>query len=167
MNSVIELVKLYNKEEVLQLVQELDLGLDESLPSMKLVELMVADLTEFGLPEEEMTSELMEDFLIDAGFVDEDGNVLERQVAKTEEKPQSAPTITIPVEGIDVNKVPCFGFADVRAPECNRCKLFDPCTSRRLAVRATMACFGKMFDIDSEECRGCLEAGPCRIECQK
>lgn len=162
--NISELLRSYNKEEVLELANELELDITEAMSSKTIVNDILSDLASNGLPADDDMTDLMEDFLIDAGILSEDGEELEWILPK-EDQPASIPVTVVQqpeATSIDVTRVPCYGFADQRAPECNRCVLFNQCMEIRLVFRAQMACFG-MYDSNDAQCRTCLEAGPCRI----
>jgi len=141
--------KEFRKSELFDIADELDLDVEEGLRSLELSDLLVEDIETNGVPEPEECSDLMFEFLVVAGFVDEDGEIIE-YVEEEEE-----------TEEINYEEMPeCFSLADDRDPACNRCKVFEICMKERIANRPK--CFGRLYSPNAEECKNCLEALYCK-----
>lgn len=152
--------RMFKKVELISIAEELGME-TESLTARQLVVGIVNDLEQSGVPETGDCSDELFEFMLNADFIDEDGNLIEVSNGRkggtdeVEEEEDDSDEISIPEE-----LPPCYAFADSRDPACNRCVIFDMCHEERVLVRPE--CYGKLFDATSEECRGCLEAGPCR-----
>ena len=150
--SVREVHKVINKSRLIGIAGELDL--DVSSMNVRQIVLVIAnDLEANGIPEDQDCSDELYDFLVDADYIDEDGNILEEQEGDDE--------VTDVEEEHEEEDVPeCFTYAEQKDPACARCKLYDACYKERIASRP--ACFGIHWDMNSEECKICLEFGACR-----
>ena len=147
-----DLCKEYRKQEIMTLAEELELSKRGSAGTI--MEKVIWDLEDKGVPDESECSELMSDFLLASGFVDEDGNIIEDDEDEEEE---------LDDEPLVIEKNPeCFAFADDRDPACNKCKFKESCMVARINDRPE--CFGELFDRNSEECQGCLEVTFCKKE---
>ena len=139
-----ELMGVFTKTEIIAIAEELGLPLDDGRPTaLQILQMIDDDLRQHGVPPEEDCSELLDDFLFQAGWIDEDGN----PIAKVEVQP-------------DVVLPECFSWADERDPSCKRCKVFEACLVKRIAKRP--GCYGKLFMASNEDCMACLEASTCR-----
>lgn len=152
-----DILKEFTKPELQKIADELEIETG-NISSKKLIQLINADLTENGIPEEDDCSQLLEDYLYVAGFIDAGEEATESEPEAVEPEPQPEPIL-------DEAELPdCYKCADERDPSCKRCKVFDACMRERIAIREhELPCFGKLFDINAEECSHCLEAGPCKI----
>lgn len=153
------LSKKYRKTELLDFLAELGIEAESGTRAYDLMVTLVNDLLLNGVPEIDDSSDELLIFLQDTGFVDEEGELLDFQyeggvdaledVVESEEEPVKLPE--------------CFGFADLRAPECRRCKVYDLCAVERVKFRPP--CFGKLFAQHADECLTCIEASSCRLVC--
>lgn len=158
-----ELYQQFSKSELSSIAEELELDIDVQLNSRKIIDAVLKDIEENGLPELDTCSELLGEFLVAAELYDADGNVVEKQQAITvEAKPVAA---TKPVEQETVNVPQCYGFEDDKDPSCQICKLQAICKQTRMDNRP--ACFGKLFSEHDENCKACIEYNFCRIETAK
>lgn len=171
----------FSKAELIEIANELGIDAD-GVRALELVELIRDDIRENDLPAEEDTSDLMEDFLYVAGYIDEDGDIivgepeggkLGAQVVKFEGFTEDhVVTITDTGDGVtvladgfiiageEVSKPPCFSFADERDPACRRCKVLEYCKAERIKSRPK--CFGLLYKATDEHCIKCLEAINCK-----
>jgi hypothetical protein len=151
-----ELYKKFTKLQVLAIATELKIKgykrfASSQLQSKDMCDAITKELNANGLPED--LSDVADDtfnFLIDGGWVDADGNIIEPEAAKVEE-----------VEEPSEIKLPgCFGLEDDLDPACKHCRVQDRCRTQRIASRPS--CFGKMFSANEPECKACIEAIFCR-----
>jgi hypothetical protein len=156
-----DLSKKYRKSELIDFLAELGVDAEPSVRAYDLMLMLVNDLLENGVPDEDDVSDDFIIFLIDAGFIDEEGELLDFQYDEggvVDDKPVG---VAEPVE--EVKYPECFGFADKRAPECRRCKVFQLCAIERVKFRPP--CFGRLFSQQADECTTCIEANSCRMVC--
>lgn len=144
-----EIVKRFGKKTLLGMCEELGVEVRSSVRAADLVDIIDDDLDENGVPEE--MSEELEDLAFVLGYIDEDGNLIEPDDTEGEKEQE---------EVIDGELPDCYGYADGQDPACKKCKIFDLCMAERIALRP--ACFGTMYDNNSPECHGCIEAMECK-----
>ena len=150
----------FSKKELIAVAQELEIKVAGSETTRSLAAVILKDLEENGIPENiGDISETLVELLQTAEFIDEEGNILEG-----EEESVAGPVVPdVKVE--EVVEIPdwiCFSYADPRDPACNKCKLYDPCWNRRVALRPE--CFGKRYLASDAECQACIEATYCMKE---
>jgi hypothetical protein len=96
---------------------------------------------------------LVEEYLYIAGFVDGQGNPIER-------KPKKLPLD----EFMQLHVIPktpdCYSFADDRDPACQRCMLYIYCAEKRL--ECLPPCFALLWDKNAAECSVCIDAPFCK-----
>lgn len=149
------LCKQFDKDEIFQIAKELGLEVQAVDRAIVVMEMVLTDIEENGIPETEECSDLMFEFLVNAEYVDEEGNVLgEEAEAQEAEKIEE-----------ETAKPKCYSFADNRDPACKRCKLLDSCMKVRITNRPP--CFGLLFDRNDAECIACLESPFCKIEFER
>lgn len=152
--SVQEVHRAFKKAELIGIADEL--GMDVQKMNTRRIVLAIAnDLDKEGVPYIDECSDELYDFLIEAKYIDEDGNLLQF------EKGGSDDLDSKPEEPVVEDVPECFTFAEHKDPACQRCIIFDACYTERLASRPV--CFGKHWDMNAEECRACLEFNDCRI----
>jgi len=147
------LYKQFNKSEVIEIAGELELKTKVTQSAKVMTNMILDDLNDEGVPEE--CSELMNEFLYAAGYIDEDGDLIE------EEEDEQIEDVSTQIEDVEeVDQVPdCYTFADERDPACKKCKLVRECVLARIDNRPV--CFGQFFDDKVEECKACIEAPLC------
>jgi len=152
--DVATLYKEFNKSEIIEIANELDLKTKVTQSAKIMTNMILGDLNDEGVPEE--CSELMDEFLYVAEYIDDEGNLLEE-----EEDEQIEDVSTQVEEAKEVDQTPpdCFTFADERDPACKKCKLVRECVLARVDNRPL--CFGQFFDDTAEECKVCIEAPLC------
>ena len=151
--DVATLYKEFNKSEIIKIAKELDLAVKVSQSAKVITNAILADINKEGVPDID-SSELMDEFLYVAGYIDDDGNLKEED----DEQIEDVSTQVNEVEEVD-QKPDCFTFADERDPACKKCKLVRECVVARIDNRP--ACFGQFFDDTAEECKVCIEAPLC------
>ena len=146
------LYKQFNKSEVIEIAGELELKTKVTQSAKVMTNMILDDLNDEGVPEE--CSELMNEFLYAAGYIDEDGDLIEEEDEQIED-------VSTQIEDVEeVDQVPdCYTFADERDPACKKCKLVRECVLARIDNRPV--CFGQFFDDKVEECKACIEAPLC------
>lgn len=130
----------FTLSELLKLATELEVTCSKTITSSKLVVMLYNDIEENGVPEE--TSDLLEDFLMCLGYIDDDED-------SDEQEPKEEELV----------KPTCFGFHDGHDPICKDCPVATHCKKVRISNRPN--CFGLLFDRTNEDCKGCIEFGAC------
>lgn len=166
------LMEQFNKKEILQMSEELGLDNSPSDSMSSVMEAIINDLEENGVPLAEDCSDLLNDFLYVAMFVDEDGNLIEIEDIEDEEDEEQEEEEKIPKrfdtekedepdkEPVEDNLPECFSFHDERDPACRKCKVRELCREERVKMRP--ACFGKLFQKNNADCEVCLERTFCK-----
>jgi len=147
------LMKDFTKSEMLSIATELEVAVTRRTLFSTILEMVLDDLDENGIPDD--GSELLEEFLVAAEYLDEDGNIL--PALEIEESENGGDDDDD--DGESVELPPCFGFADKRDPACRRCEMYDGCLAERIASRPP--CFGRLYSGTAEECEICIEASNC------
>jgi len=151
-----EILQEFNKSELLEILQELGIVYEIHTMARDLIQSILNDLNESGLPDplnEKECSELLYNFMWIAGYIDEDGNILNEEEEADNEIKKPVKEEQLP---------PCWGFEDDRDPSCNRCKLQDLCRQQKINTKPE--CFGRLYDMSAHECQMCLVASYCKIE---
>lgn len=155
-----DLVSDFSKKEILAIAEELDLEFSSRVRSSEIVNSILEDMDENGIPVSDECSELLTEFLIAAEYIDDGGNVVEDGGDEDSKEGSDEKEEEMPAE-----PPPCFGFADERDPACKRCNAYSVCMEERLATRPE--CFGRLFSAVAEECKVCIEASPCELAMSK
>lgn len=129
----------------------------------QLIEAIFSKLDKDGIPEPptgemetlQRSELLLEDFLYVAGYIDGQGNPVDRKVASTKLPLQDY------LELHNIPKTPdCYSYADDRDPGCGRCMIYLYCAEQRLSNLPP--CFAVLWDNKAPECGVCLEAAFCK-----
>jgi hypothetical protein len=159
------LYRNFDKQELLSIADQLKIPVKGNPTSKGLCEYMSGVLDK-GVPELGEVSDATFDFLVAGGWIDEDGNVLDVNLANAEvDDDDEEETYEIHEKESDVLvaeeiKLPqCYGLEDDRDPSCRRCKVKDACKVLRIANRPK--CFGLMHDGKEPECQVCIEEASC------
>ena len=152
MADVATLYKEFNKSEIIDVAKELELSTKVTQSAKVITNMILDDLNDEGVPEE--CSELMDEFLYVAGYIDDDGNLKEEDDEQIEDVSTQVGEAEVIIQEPD-----CYTFADERDPACKKCKLVRECVLARVDNRPV--CFGQFFDDTSEECKVCIEAPLC------
>lgn len=167
-SDIIELAKQFSKAEISQIADELSLDKSIGTRSTVIIQAIVNDLDENGVPEMDDCSSVLMEFMQSSGYVDENGNLLDVVEEGLSEQTNDEPTQQIVSEAdVPAESLPeCFklSIADDRDPSCNRCRVFAICHTNRMSKRPE--CYGLYFDQRAEECQACIEAYTCRIATQ-
>jgi len=136
-----------SKQDVLTVAKELGLKVQAADRTAVVIELILDDIEENGVPETEDMSDIMKRLFIVAKVIDEKGELL-----PPEEDKESV---------VEVEKLPeCFGMADEFDPACKKCKVLQKCKVER--QNNVPPCFGKLFEVNANECSICIENVRCR-----
>lgn len=162
-----DIAKAYGKAALLEVARELEIDdIKQATHIYKLVEAIDTNVRSEGVPEPEEASDDLFSLMIDMGFIDGDGNILDEDESDESEQEPSEPTKT---KGVKPKKKEapelrpgCWGTGDPEDPSCKKCSKREECIEVRIDNRANMSCFGKRFDTDSEDCKICLEWDACR-----
>lgn len=119
----------------------------------EILDKIVEDCNENGVPDWEDCSKLLRQFLITAGITDSDGELITEESKEAAEKTSE--------DSQDVGTYPeCFGLADLRDPACNRCKVLELCMQRH--QESLPPCYGKEYSDGAPECALCIENTKCK-----
>lgn len=157
-----EIQTQFTKDELLQVARELGIVVDISVMYRNILNTVINDLEENGIPEPDDCSELMLEFLYVLDYIDEEGEpILEVYVEEEEwEDGEEEESVDEEYDIEQIKKeVHCFSYADSLDPSCNRCKVFDLCMKAREELRPD--CFGTYSDTDPD-CAACLEMSLCK-----
>jgi hypothetical protein len=160
------LYRNFDKTELLGIADQLKIPVKGNPTSKGLCE-YISGVLDKGVPELGEVSDATFDFLVAGGWIDEEGNVLEINLAKAKssdddddeeeftihEKEPDALTVE------EVKLPQCYGLEDDRDPSCKRCKVRDACKVLRVANRPK--CFGLLHDGNEPECQVCIEEAFC------
>jgi hypothetical protein len=146
-----EIYSVISKKEVLTVARELGLEVESSDRTQVVIELILDDLNENGVPENDDMSEEMKKFLITAKIIDKDGELISEEQTKEEDAKEEEEEEKLPE---------CFGMADEYDPACKKCKVLQKCKKQR--EDNTPPCFGKLFEQGANECSICIENVRCR-----
>jgi hypothetical protein len=154
-----ELYAAITKTELISIARDLGLVVAPTDRGVIIIDMILEDSAENGIPETEDMSPAMRKFYMTAKIIDKDGNILEEgEVEEPEE--ESKP------EEPEEEKLPdCFGMVDEADPSCKRCKVVQRCKEQR--EKNLPECFGKLFDRQANECQICIVAGYCKDSMSK
>ena len=142
----------FTKSELLDIAESLGLTIGETTSKM-LVKLIMQEMIDNGVPDITDCSETILEFLVAAEITDIDGNFLD----ETQEESDLIPELD---EQEPTNVPQCYGFEDARDPACNKCTVQQECRKQRMINRPP--CFGKLFEVNDENCKVCIEAPFCK-----
>lgn len=150
-DTITNINSVLTKQDIFSIIS--DLGIPEpelSTRYAQLVEIIVKDCDDNGVPEWGDCSKLLRRFLITAKITDSDGELVTpvSLEASTDDSKE-------PVEYPE-----CFGLADEEDPACLRCKLLEECKKSR--SESLPPCFGKGYSGDAPECKLCMEQTSCK-----
>lgn len=152
MGDLKEIYSQFKKSELLDITKELEMSVDASTPITVVTEAILTDIDTNGVPEDlEDISDILFEFLVVAGYIDEEGNILEK-----EEVAEQKTVVEVEEEIPDWI---CFSYYEVRDPACKVCKLAARCEKARISKRPE--CFGISYNQHEPECQMCIEAPYC------
>lgn len=139
------------KQDIFTVISELGITEpDLTTRYSQLVDIVVKDCNDNGVPEWGDCSKLLRKFLITAKITDINGELITAETL--EASPEESKT--------DVEYPECFGLADDKDPACLRCKVLEECKKSRL--ESLPPCFGKSYSETAPECRICMEKNLCK-----
>lgn len=141
------------KRDILDIIEELGIdSVELSTRYSEIVDAIIKDCDENGVPEWGDCSKLLRTFLMVAEITDKEGELLtEESSVKIEEE----------TEVQDVGSYPeCFGLADVKDPACNRCVVMKLCLDKH--KHSLPPCYGKEYSELADECAICIENSTCK-----
>lgn len=145
----------FMKAELLSIAESLGLDTTSETTSKVLVKRIMQNLVDEGVPEIDQCDDLMYQFLVAAEMIDINGNLIEGETAEETDAITEEPS-----ESESENVPPCYGFEDDRDPACGKCRVQIAC--RKLRIRQRPPCFGKLFEVNDENCKVCIEAPFCK-----
>jgi hypothetical protein len=148
-----DIISQFKKSELLEISKELEISVAGTETTRLLAAMIIEDMEQNGIPESGDVSDSLYELLIVAEYIDEDGNALDGEVVESEQFEEDIPDWI------------CFSYADPRDPACQKCKLYDLCTKKRLESRPS--CFGKLYSSTEPECEVCIESIMCEKESNK
>ena len=146
-----ELQESLSKRDLLEISELLGIDVDISERYSKIVDIIVEDCDNNGVPEWEDCTKLLRKFLIILKITDVNGEV----IAKSEESPVKEEQVT------ELEYPECYGLADAKDPACIRCKVVEECLIKH--KNSLPPCYGKSYSDTAEECALCIE----RISCKE
>jgi len=139
------------KQGLLEIINVLDIpDVDISERYSKLVDIILADFEENGVPEWGDCPALLRKFLITAKITTEAGDLIEHTDAQSEESPAA-----------EVSYPECFGLGDENDPACLGCKVLEVCLLKH--KESYPPCYGSQYSDDAEECGICVERTACKM----
>jgi hypothetical protein len=160
MNLTDHVAAEFRANELVLIAESMGLSPISRWGGRKLVDTINAHIARTGIPTaptDPVIAQLLEEFLFVAEWTDKKGNPLARK-----SKSEPAKTLQQFLTETKQKKPDCFGFADDKAPECDRCELYNWCADDR--VQNLPSCYGLLFKFDEPECKGCLEAPFCKAK---
>lgn len=156
-----ELEALFTKEELLELCDLLGIerGMDIYPTSRWMITSLIGDFNTQGVPEFDSELVLLNQFLLEAGYINEHGE--EVTTIDGGEDVVKEPEYTLESVLNGNPKPPCFSMTDELDPACKRCKVLSFCSLARIALRPD--CFGELFSATDENCLMCIERHACKI----
>jgi len=160
--TIQEVHRVFRKTELIDIADELDADYSltylDRINTRDIVLLIINHIEEHDFPNPDKCSDNLYEFLLNIDYINEDGERIDPSDRLTyEEVPIIAPGAK---NGPLANDPECFSFAEIRDPSCKACAIFDRCSIERTSRQPD--CFGLLFSVESEECRGCIEAFKCR-----
>jgi len=153
-----ELYTQFKKVELVEVAKDLDIKIDPRRQSNRQISKeILKDLEANGVPEVDDCSDLTNELLFVAGYIDEQGELIEEVDIEQDDEDEEVEVVE---EDLPEKLPPCFTFADERDPACKRCKVKIPCLEQRIINRPP--CFGRYYNKHAEECEGCMEAVNCK-----
>lgn len=162
MDRIDNVAKEFNSAELVLVAEQCGLAPTSRWGQRQVIEAIIAKIDKDGIPDPPHTDVveelgrgevLLEEFLWLAGYVDDNGNPVERKAAKL--------PLTDYMTLHNISKKPdCWSFADDRDPACQRCLLYIYCGEQRLANLPP--CFAVLWDANEAECSVCIDAAFCK-----
>ena len=143
-----------SKSKILEIAKDLGLVVSPTDRTAILVDLILEDTEENGVPEfEEMSKDMLEFYCL-AGIVNDKGEIIEESVSDVEETLEED-------SKEEQKKLPdCFGMADELDPSCKRCTVLQGCMKKRDSNLPE--CYGLLYERNDNECQLCIVATLCK-----
>ena len=157
-----EIIKRFGKARLLDIANELGMPTSASTHSWKIIQAIIDDLDENGVPEDEDLSNDLFDFLVAISYITEKGVIIEESDKEEpdeeeEDEQKGDDSVNLPEDLPD-----CWGQGDKDVPACRTCPILKQCWSKRLKARKTRVCFGSLYDEGAEDCKICVEWKYCK-----
>lgn len=170
-NIIDNLAKEFKVQELTLIAEEVKLSPVSRWGNRQYAEAIITGIRKDGIPDAPVGKlssgqELLEEFLFIAGYVDEDGNLVDESNLPPELVGDVIGSKRLSLEQFmqkeNISTKPdCFSFADDKDVNCPGCKLYPYCAEIRLANLPQ--CFGLMWDPAIVDCvEQCIEAPFCK-----
>jgi hypothetical protein len=150
-----DIAKRFGKAAILSIAKdELGIDINPSEHIYAVIEKIVADIEEQGVPDSSECNDDLFDLLIALGYIDEDGNPIEEgSEPETKQKGDVELPDTLPG---------CWSRGEMDNSACRNCKILQPCLEAREKNKKNRVCFGVLYKEADENCRICLDWKDCR-----
>jgi hypothetical protein len=140
------------KKDLLDIVIELNMEeVEMATRYSQVVDLIVKDFDDNGVPEWGDCSKLLRKFLMTAKITDATGELIDKEAVEETDKEVASDS--------EIDYPDCYGFADLKDPACNRCKVVESCLVKHEQIKPP--CYGKEYSSTAPECAICLECVKC------
>lgn len=154
--STEEIARSFSKQDLIAITIELSLRVDPGLHIWKMIEAILSDLDESGVPLDDDLSDELFDFLVYAKYITDDGTLIEIVEGEGEDEVEELEETEKEIEDLPEDLPECFGWGDPEDDRnCARCPIVDACVTERDKTIADMACFGVLYDEKSPDCTDC------------
>lgn len=167
-----QVAKKFKVQELTLIAEEVRLSPVSRWGNRQYAEAIIASIQKDGIPDPPVGKlssgqELLEEFLFIAGYVDEEGNIVDESDLPSELTGDVVGSKRLTLEQFmlkeNIAKEPdCMSFADDADVNCPACKLYPYCAEKRLA--RLPPCFGLLWDPTNSKCANdnCIEAPFCK-----
>lgn len=171
-NIIDNITKEFKVQELTLIAEEVKLSPVSRWGNRQYAEAIITSIRKSGIPDTPVGKlssgqELLEEFLFIAGYVDEDGNLVDESSRPAELTGDVFGPKRLTLEQFmqkeNISKKPdCFSCADDADVNCSGCKLYPYCAEKRLA--RLPPCFGLLWDPTNSDCtmENCIEAPFCK-----
>lgn len=147
-----ELQESLTKRDLLEVVEELGIAdIEISERYTNIVDAIISDCDENGVPEWGDCSKLLRRFLIISKITDKDGELI--TVESSTKSAEGSPDV-------ETEYPECFGLSDIRDPACGGCKVYSICEQKH--KESLPPCYGKSYSDTAQECELCIEKDSCK-----
>lgn len=172
-NIIDNLAKEFKAQELTLIAETVKLSPVSRWGNRQYAEAIITCIRKDGIPDPPVGKlssgqELLEEFLYIAGYVDEEGNLVDESNLPPELTGDTIGPKRLTLEQFMqkeniVAKPACFSFADDEDVNCSGCPLYPYCAEERLAKLPP--CFALMWDPTNSDCvepERCIEAPFCK-----
>lgn len=171
-NIIDNLAKEFRVQELTLIAEEVKLSPVSRWGNRQYAEAIIASIRKDGIPDPSVGKlssgqELLEEFLFIAGYVSEEGNIVDESNLPPDLTGDAVGPKRLTLEQFmlkeNISKEPgCMSFADDADVNCPACKLYPYCAEKRLA--RLPPCFGLLWDPTNSKCKSenCIEAPFCK-----